>query len=355
MSETSKPGARGLRTDDYDYDLPEELIAQHPVADRDGSRLMKVGRSDGVVAHHTFHELPSLLRVPSLLVVNDSKVFPARLRGQRESGGAAELLLLQKVGTTTDGERWRCLGRPRKRLRPGTRISFGQLSAVVAERDGEGLVVELRARGSVSRAVRATGHIPLPPYIRREDEPLDRERYQTIFARGDDGSVAAPTAGLHFTDSLLIELENAGHRLASITLHVGPGTFRPVRTDILTDHEMDGERFEVRERTAGEINRAREEGRPVIAVGTTTVRTLETLGQREGPIEPCQGTTRLFVLPGHDFRIVEGLVTNFHLPRSTLLALVGAFAGRERVLDAYRRAVQSRYRFYSYGDAMLIL
>ena len=344
-----------IRTNELDYDLPEELIAQRPGDERDASRLLRLDRESGLVAHRHFRELPELLNEPSLLVVNDSKVFPARLMGRRDTGGAAELLLLRKTRDTAEGELWRCLGKPGKRLRRGVRIAFEGLNAVVEERDGEGLLVELVADGSVSNALRTAGHIPLPPYINRDDEPMDRERYQTIFAKGDDGSVAAPTAGLHFTDGLLEALDEAGHEVASITLHVGPGTFRPVRTDVLSDHEMDGERYVVSEETANAINRARDDERPVIAVGTTTVRTLETVGAGGGPISPGFGTTDLYILPGHSFRVIDGLVTNFHLPCSTLLALVSAFAGREAVLSAYREAVKARYRFYSYGDAMLIL
>ncbi len=345
-----------LRTEDLDYHLPPERIAQRPLDRRDESRLLRLDRRTGRIEHHTFRDLPRLLGRPTLLVVNDSRVFPARLVGTRESGGSAELLLVRQVGSTeAGGELWRCLGKPRKRLRPGTPVDFGPISGLIRERDDEWIVAELSAAGGLSQALRQAGHVPLPPYIRRADEPLDRLRYQTIFARGPDGSVAAPTAGLHFSEELLAELSAAGHRLTSVTLHVGPGTFRPVRTDRLEAHHMDGERYEVSEEVAGEISRARAEERRVVAVGTTSVRTLESVARGDGTVEAGGGTTELYILPGHRFRVVDALVTNFHLPRSTLLALVCAFAGREAVLAAYDEALREGYRFYSYGDAMAIL
>jgi S-adenosylmethionine:tRNA ribosyltransferase-isomerase len=354
-------------TRDFDYELPPELIAQQPASERDAARLLTLHRQSGRVEHRSFRDLPRLLDRPSLLVVNDTRVFPARLIGARDGGARVELLLLRRLAVTARGELWSCLGRPRRRLRPGTRASFGAVGAVIAELRGEEVVAELTVAGparhdgagsgersAVAAWLHAEGHVPLPPYIRRGDEHLDRERYQTIFARGEEGSVAAPTAGLHFTPRLVDELRGAGHRLATITLHVGPGTFRPVRTETLTEHRMDAERYEVGESAAREINEARAEGRRVIAVGTTTVRTLESVSDAGGRVSAGSGSTGLFILPGHEFRVVEGLVTNFHFPRSTLLALVSAFAGRDRVLAAYREAVSARYRFYSYGDAMLI-
>lgn len=349
-----------LRTEDFAYELPEDRIAQRPAARRDGSRLLRLDRASGAMEHLRFGDLPAALGRPSLLVVNDTRVFPARLLGRLATGGRAELLLLERLAGPGPAERWRCLGKPGRKLRAGAALRLGSIEGVVIEVAGaeEGtLVVELRceAEGGVRGAIEAQGHIPLPPYIRREDDRDDRDRYQTIFAGEADGSVAAPTAGLHFTDEVVAALRAAGHELAAVTLHVGPGTFRPVRAPTLAEHRMDGEWICVSAAAAGAIAAARREGRRVVAVGTTVVRALESAAAAAGEVVPTEGVTRLFVTPGHEFRAVEGLVTNFHLPRSTLLALVCAFAGRDRVLAAYAEALRRGYRFYSYGDAMLIL
>lgn len=343
-----------LNTSDYAYLLPEDRIAQRPADQRDASRLLCLDRQTGEVEHRQFKEVSHVLRQPSLLVVNDTRVFPARLRGQLSTGGKVELLLIAPLDDGETAQRWSCMGKPRRKLRTGAAMWFGPIGGVVIEARDDGLDVELRCESGVRRALEESGRIPLPPYIRREDDLEDRERYQTIFASQADGSVAAPTAGLHFTERVIADLESAGHRLAKVTLHVGPGTFRPVRAETLDSHHMDGEWCEVSESTAEAIETARVEGRRIVAVGTTVVRTLESAVTTDGQVEPRRGMTELFIVPGHRFRVVEGLLTNFHLPRSTLLALVCAFAGRENVLAAYAAALRAEYRFYSYGDAMLI-
>jgi len=341
-----------MRVSDLDYDLPGELIAQEPLAERDASRLLLLDVAAGDVEDHLFTELPGLLP-PSLFVFNDTRVFPARLLGHKATGGRVELLLLSKTSEGTD--RWRAMGRSSKGLRAGMELSLcdERLTArVVRVLDHGQLEVELRAEREVDALIEELGDVPLPPYIRRAADQADRTRYQTVYAR-KSGAVAAPTAGLHFTHSTLSALEEAGHRTAYVTLHVGPGTFRPVQAGTLDEHEMHEEMYEVPEDTAVAIGRARAEGRPVVAVGTTVVRTLESSVAEGSPVAGI-GTTRLFIRPPHRFHVVDHLVTNFHLPRSTLLALVMAFAGVELTRRAYREAAERRYRFYSYGDAMLI-
>ena len=345
-----------MRTSDFNYQLPKELVAQAPVEPRDHSRLLVVDRARDTVAHHRFYELPDLLRRGDLLVFNDSRVILARLYGHRaDTGGRVELLLLRRDAPRV----WQCLGRPGRRLRPGTRIALDHgLTAQVLDMGENGLRrVELSDESLVERA----GQVALPPYIHT---PLDDpERYQTVYAgHGEDkkGSVAAPTAGLHFTHELMQRLEAMGVELAFVTLHVGLDTFRPVKEEDPREHQLHTEFWEFPPEAAKAVNRARREGRRIVAVGTTSVRVLEQAAllaeaQGCGGIRPGGGWADLFILPGHRFRLVEALVTNFHLPRSTLLMLVSAFAGRERVLAAYREAVRERYRFYSFGDGMLIL
>lgn len=344
---------------EFDYHLPAELIAQEPPTERGASRLLVLDRATGAIAHRRFSDLPSLLRASDLLVMNDTRVFRARLLGYRlPGGGAVECLLLKRIGLDS----WEALVHPGQRLRDGSRMVF---EAASKRLDGEVLARHFHGRrtvrlwtsdgGAVDDAIDAIGHIPLPPYIKRADTPSDWERYQTVYAR-ERGSVAAPTAGLHFTPALLASLDACGIERATVTLHVGYGTFQPVRVDNIDEHTVEPEHFEVSRQTAIALSRARGAGRRIIAVGTTTVRTLEssTLDDADAVV-PSTGETHLFVHPGHAFRIVNGLVTNFHLPRSSLLMLVCAFAGRERVLAAYDEAVRQRYRFYSYGDAMLIV
>ncbi len=343
----------------FGFDLPDELIAQDPPARRDESRLMVVPRQGASVEHTQFHRLADHLRPGDLLVLNNTKVFPARLLGTRlPGGGAVECLLLRDEGEGV----WEALVHPGQRLKEGARI--------VLEREGARLFGEVLARrffgrrsvrlwtedgSDVGAAVQRIGHIPLPPYIRRDDRPSDRERYQTVYAR-QSGSIAAPTAGLHFTPEVFDALAARGVERAEITLHVGYGTFKPIRTQRVEEHVVDPERYVVDAAAAAALTRARAEGRRIIAVGTTTVRVLESLsGPVEGGRQPGAGETNLFIRPGHEFHLVDGLITNFHLPQSSLLVLVAAFAGRERILGAYREAIARRYRFYSYGDAMLIL
>ena len=344
---------------EFGFDLPDELIAQEPPAQRGESRLMVVARQGGTLEHSRFRRFAEYLRPGDLLVLNNTKVFPARLLGTRlPGGGAVECLLLRDEGDGT----WEALVHPGQRLKEGARI--------VLERDGSRLFGEVLARrlfgrrsvrlwtedgSDIGAAIERIGHIPLPPYIRRDDRPSDRERYQTVYAR-ETGSIAAPTAGLHFTDDVFDDLSARGIERAEITLHVGYGTFKPIRAERIEEHVVDPERYTVGAEAAAALTRARAEGRRIIAVGTTTVRVLESLSESGGgAIQPRAGETDLFIRPGHEFRLVDGLVTNFHLPQSSLLVLVAAFAGRERILDAYRAAVEQRYRFYSYGDAMLIL
>lgn len=343
---------------DFDFELPKELIAQEPPATRGTSRLMVLERATGRVRHQGIADLAAWLHPGDVLVVNDTKVFPARLLGHRvPSGGAVECLLLQRL----DASRWDALVHPGQKLKPGARFDFGPASAPL-----HGEIVD---RGSFGRrtvrlwtddgrevddAIDVIGHMPLPPYIHRADTETDVRRYQTVYARVR-GSVAAPTAGLHFTPELLEALDQRGVLRTSVTLHVGYGTFKPVRTEIVEDHVVDPERFEISDEAAARITEARAGGQRVVAVGTTTVRALETAVQHDGEVRPGAGTTDLFVHPGHAFHVVDALLTNFHLPRSSLLMLVCAFAGRDPVLAAYREAVAAGYRFYSYGDAMLII
>ncbi|HET7788744.1 MAG TPA: tRNA preQ1(34) S-adenosylmethionine ribosyltransferase-isomerase QueA [Myxococcales bacterium] len=328
---------------DFDYQLPEELIAQAPLPERDASRLLVLPRAEGEIQHRGVRDLPLLLAEGDLLVANDARVIPARLHGRKQgTGGRVELLLVEPLG----GADWLALGQAGKPLRAGQRVEvLGSAVEIVQVRQGGELVVRLPLEGdALWKFLDEAGELPLPPYIRHAPGPQDSERYQTIFAR-ERGAVAAPTAGLHFTPALVGKLRERGVGLAFITLHVGPGTFLPVRAQRTEDHRMHKERFVVPTGTA----RAIEAARRVIAVGTTALRALEASGGRPG-----EGSTDLFITPGYEFRTVDGLFTNFHLPRSTLLMLVAALAGLPRILQAYREAVARRYRFFSYGDAMLI-
>ncbi len=349
-----------MNVSDFDFDLPDDLIAQDPPAIRGSSRLLALGRDSGRVSHHQFADLPSLLRAGDLLVVNDTRVFPARLIGQRlPGGGAAECFLVRPTGA---GDEWVALVHPGQRLREGARMVFAsgdvRLNAEVVSLHYHGRrTVRLWTDdgSSVRDAVDAIGHIPLPPYIKRDDAEADRERYQTVFAQ-TRGSIAAPTAGLHFTPELLAALDDQGVARAAVTLHVGYGTFQPVRVDRVEDHQMESEHYEVPAATAAALTTARREGRRIITVGTTSTRTVESLViDGDGVVQPGRGETALFIHPGHRFQLAAGMVTNFHLPRSSLIMLVSALAGRDRVLAAYGVAVRERYRFYSYGDAMLVL
>ena len=347
-----------LPVSDFDYDLPSELIAQEPARVRDQSRLLHLDRSTRACTHHQVSDLPELLRAGDLLVVNDTRVFPARLLGRRDpSGGQVECLLLARL----DEDRWDALLHPGQKLKAGSHATFGDgdhiLHLEVLARHFHGrrtVKVTTPGSASVDQVIDAIGQTPLPLYIKRSPDAADRERYQTMFARAR-GSVAAPTAGLHFTPQLMAVLEERDVLSVAITLHVGYGTFQPIRTNDVESHRVATERFEISRDATAAVNAALHEGRRIVAVGTTTTRALETAaGRAKGSIDTECGETDLYIRPGHDFRVVSGLVTNFHLPKSSLLVLVAAFAGREAMLDAYREAVDRRYRFYSYGDAMLI-
>jgi S-adenosylmethionine:tRNA ribosyltransferase-isomerase len=339
-----------MRVDELDFELPEELIGSEPMEPRDAARLLVVP----ALRDFSVADLPSLLP-PSLLVVNDTRVLAARVFGAKTSGGKVELLLVERLALEAGSERWLCLSKSSKPLAVDSVITLEEdVRATVLARRDEGFV-ELRLDTDVYAWLDRIGTMPLPPYIARPVEARDRERYQTVYA-SEPGAVAAPTAGLHFTTELFERLRAAGHHIASITLHVGPGTFRPVKVDDLDDHAMHEERYAIPEATVLAIRAARAEGRPVVAIGTTVVRALESAaeGAEDGVPREGEGRTRILLQPGSRFRVVDGLFTNFHLPRSTLLALVMAFAGIEPIREAYRTAVGRRYRFYSYGDAMLI-
>lgn len=336
---------------DFDYDLPKELIAQTPIEPRDASRMLYLPKKRGESEHSAFRRLPDYLVPGDLLVFNKTRVIPARLLGEKEgTGGQVEVFLLRQEGP----ELWNCLVRPGRRLRPGARLSFGGgvLKAEIAERGPEGTrLVRFSGEGVFQETLAKIGQVPLPPYI--HEKLKDPERYQTVYGN-QPGSVAAPTAGLHFTPEILSELAAKGIESAEVILHVGMGTFKPVETERIEDHPMHSEYYEVSRETKEKINRAKAEGRRVIAVGTTSLRTLEAVGQN-GQMREGSGWTDIFIYPGYTFQIIDGLLTNFHLPKSTLLMLVSALAGRERVLKAYEEAVRERYRFFSFGDCMLIL
>lgn len=336
---------------DFDYDLPPERIARFPAKPRDASRLMVLPAGGGPL-HLRFRDLPGLLERGDLLVVNDSRVVPARIRVCREGGGKGEVFLLRPA---PEAGCWEALCRPAKRMRVGSRVAVGEAGPALEVLGdlGEGRRIVRPLEGSVEGLLRRHGEVPLPPYLGREAEPADRRRYQTVYAR-EGFSVAAPTAGLHFTPRLLRALKEKGVEVVSVRLDVGPGTFRPVETERMEDHRMDVEPYVVPEATARAVKAALGEGRRVVAVGTTATRCLEDQALRFGEVRPGSWETDLYILPGFRFRVVSGLLTNFHLPGSTLLALVSAFSGRERILSAYREAVERGYRFYSYGDACLL-
>lgn len=365
---------------EFNYSLPPELIAEEPLADRAASRLLHLDRSSGQTHDRLFRDFPGLLRPDDLLVFNNTKVFPARLYGRRSGSkaqplgrrnpaareflqGEVEVLLTSQV--CKQPNEWECLVRPGRKIGVGEQLFFGGLVEKEAEPQAE-LQAEVVARGDFgARRVRFApaedffavlerlGHVPLPPYIKRPDRPEDRERYQTVYAC-ERGSVAAPTAGLHFTPEILAEIKERGIETAELTLHVGLGTFQPIHAERVEDHKLHAEPYSISEETADRINRALEARRRVVAVGTTTVRTLEHAAQASGRVQPGHGEAHLFIYPGYEFRVVGAMLTNFHLPQSTLLMLVCAFGGKEHVLEAYRHAVQQKYRFYSYGDSMFV-
>lgn len=355
-----------MNVSDYDFELPESLIAQTPLLERTSSRLLVLDRHSGQIQHRTFTDLAEFLQPGDTLVLNDTRVLPARLFGVKaETGSKVELLLLKRL----DGDRWETLVRPGKRIHVGAKLNFGVpgisdkqsdapmtplLTAVVEEEGDMGArIIRFEYDGIFHEILDRLGHMPLPPYIK--ERLSDRERYQTVYSR-NEGSAAAPTAGLHFTDPFLEQLKAKGVTLCPITLHVGLGTFRPVSVDTIEEHAMHAEWYSISEESAMLLNKAREKNGRIIAVGTTSSRTLETIGQRfqNEPIQSCNGWTDIFIYPGYKFTMVNALLTNFHLPRSTLVMLVSALAGREHVLEAYREAIEQQYRFFSFGDAMFI-
>ncbi len=340
-----------MKTSDFYYDLPEELIAQTPLQQRDASRLMVLNRQTGEVSHRHFFDILDYLKPGDCLVMNDSRVLPARLLGRRPTGGAVEVLLLRDLGDQC----WECLCKPGRKMQPGSQVVFGdgELTATVTEvREDGNRIVRFHYRGIFLEVLERLGKMPLPPYIKAELK--DQERYQTVYSR-ETGSAAAPTAGLHFTQELLEAIRAKGVKTAFVTLHVGLGTFRPVKAEQITDHHMHAELCMISEETAGILNSARKEGGRIICVGTTSCRTLESLVGEDGSFAAKSKWTDIFIYPGYTFKAMDGLITNFHLPESTLVMLVSAFAGREHVLNAYKEAVAQRYRFFSFGDAMCIL
>ena len=339
-----------MKTSDFDFYLPEELIAQTPLERRDASRLLTLDKHTGAVEHHHFYELPQFLCPGDCLVLNNSRVIPARLIGHRPTGGVCEVLLLVDKGDKC----WECLVRPGRKLKPGTRLSFGDgsLKAEVVEVcEGGNRLVRFEYEGIFLETLERLGKMPLPPYIKAELS--DPERYQTVYSR-EVGSAAAPTAGLHFTRALLEQVQEMGVKVCYVTLHVGLGTFRPVKEEEITDHEMHSEYCMISAETAETINRTKREGGRVICVGTTSCRTIESWAAEDGTLKECAGWTNIFIYPGYRFKALDCLITNFHLPESTLIMLVSALAGREHVLAAYKEAVEQRYRFFSFGDAMFI-
>ena len=340
-----------MKTSDFWYDLPEELIAQTPLAQRDSSRLLALDRVTGEVTHRHFYDILDYLKPGDCRVMNDSRVLPARLLGHRPSGGAVELLLLRVLGDKC----WECLCKPGRKMQVGSEVIFGdgELTAVVTEVKEDGnRIVQFRYEGIFLEVLERLGKMPLPPYIKEELQ--DQDRYQTVYSR-EVGSAAAPTAGLHFTNELLDKVRAKGVNTAFVTLHVGLGTFRPVKADQITDHHMHSELCMISSETAELLNQTRAAGGRIICVGTTSCRTLESLVKEDGTFEAASKWTEIFIYPGYTFRAMDGLITNFHLPESTLVMLVSAFAGREHVLAAYAEAVKERYRFFSFGDAMCIL
>ncbi len=341
-----------MNIEEFDYDLPKELIAQTPLEDRSSSRLLVLNKNNGKVKHEHFYNIVNYLKKGDVLVLNDTKVIPARLIGVKEETGAViELLLLKDIGNDT----WECLSRPAKRLKVGTIVSFGDgmLKATITKKLDEGMVqVKLSYDGILMEILDKLGTMPLPPYIHEKLE--NKDRYQTVYAK-NIGSAAAPTAGLHFTEELLKEIEKIGVIVCFVTLHVGLGTFRPVEVENILEHHMHSEFYVMDEKTANILNEAKRDGRRIIAVGTTSTRTLETIASKnDGHFVACSGNTDIFIYPGYTFKGIDCLITNFHLPKSTLVMLVSALAGRENILQAYQEAIANKYRFFSFGDAMFI-
>lgn len=342
-----------MNVSDFDYELPEELIAQRPCDKRDESRLLVVDRKTGELHHEHFYDIAKYLGPNDCLVLNDSKVLPARLFGTKEKTGAKiEFLLTKRL----DGDRWETMVRPGKRLKPGDRVSFADdFAADIIDNGEDGTrIVEFDYDGIFMERLEQIGAMPLPPYIERQAADEDKERYQTVYAH-EDGSVAAPTAGLHFTEDLLKKIEEGGSKLAYVTLHVGIGTFRPVKADKVEDHHMHFEEYEISEEAARTINETKEKGGRIISVGTTSTRTCESAADEKGFVKSGCGSTDIFIYPGYEFKVIDSLITNFHLPKSTLMMLISALYDREEILKVYQEAIKERYRFFSYGDAMFIM
>ncbi len=340
-----------MKVSDFDFYLPEELIAQHPLEKRDTSRLMVLDKNTGKIEHKIFKDILDYLKEGDTLILNNTRVMPARLIGSKEgTGGKIEFLLLKRI----EGDKWECLAKPGKSAKPGRRFEFGEgkLKCEVLEVLETGnRVIEFEYEGIFEEVLDSLGEMPLPPYIHERLE--DRERYQTVYSK-ETGSAAAPTAGLHFTEELLKEIESKGVNVAYLTLHVGLGTFRPVKAETIDEHVMHSEFYQLSKETADIINNTKKNGGRVISVGTTSTRTLETIGDENGMVRECSGWTDIFIYPGYKFKVVDNLITNFHLPESTLIMLVSALAGQEHVLNAYKEAVEEKYRFFSFGDAMFI-
>lgn len=342
-----------MNVTDFDYDLPEEYIAQTPCQKRDGSRLMVVDKGTGKITHERFFDIRTYLKPGDCLVLNDSRVLPARIFGKKMSTGAkVECLLTKRI----EGDRWESLVRPGKKLKPGDKLSFGDnLTAEIMDYGPDGTrIVGFSYAGKFLEELERVGHMPLPPYIHRKAVDEDKNRYQTVYCR-EEGSVAAPTAGLHFTGELLSGIQEMGIKIVYVTLHVGIGTFRPVKADKVEDHHMHFEEYEISEETAKIINETKGAGGRIISVGTTSTRTLESAADLEGRVLAGTGSTDIFIYPGYKFRIIDSLITNFHLPKSTLMMLISAFYDREKILAAYEEAKKEGYRFFSYGDAMFIV
>ena len=339
-----------LKTSDFYYELPKELIAQTPAQPRDSSRLMVIDRKRKTVEHRHFYDITEYLKEGDCLIVNDSRVLPARIYGTKKTGARVEFLLLSQ----SYGNVWECLSKPGKKAREGDEFSFGDVMKCRVKEvlENGNRLVEFECEENFYSALDKVGQMPLPPYITKKLE--DKERYQTVYSR-ELGSAAAPTAGLHFTPELMRKIENKGVKIGYVTLHVGLGTFRPVKVDDVTEHKMHSEHYEMPEKTARLINQTKENGGRIIAVGTTSCRTLETVAkEHNGKAEACEGFTDIFIYPGYEFKLLDGLITNFHLPESTLIMLVSAFAGYDTIMNSYKNAVEEKYRFFSFGDAMAI-
>ena len=340
-----------MKVSDFYFELPEELIAQYPLEKRDSSRLMVLDKKTGEIEHRKFHDILEYLNEGDTLVLNNTRVLPARLIGEKEeTGGKIEFLLLKRI----EGDKWECLAKPGRKAKVGTVFTFGEgkLKAIVREIGEEGnRIIEFKYEGIFEQVLDELGQMPLPPYIHEKLE--DKERYQTVYSK-EKGSAAAPTAGLHFTEELLKEIKDKGVNIAYLTLHVGLGTFRPVKVDDVNNHVMHSEYYHLDKENADIINKTKEEGKRVIAVGTTSSRTLETIGDENGKVREQSGWTDIFIYPGYKFKIVDNLITNFHLPESTLIMLVSALAGQDNIMNAYNTAVKEKYRFFSFGDSMFI-